>query len=227
VEPWLRVGAAVTSVLGADDKEHKELTVTKAMNKMAKKIAAEIKNMGLKTPAEQMAAYCTIGGHIRDVVWGNETEYGPTPVLDLVARVPELKSEEYALRIMNLSDLWSSLGEDVRDYVLEETARPMSNGQYLSPTHWSWLLRHKPEEPSPEEELMPRYSLRSSRHQSNAEPVDERGQWLSRELAWIRKESPSAAVLEHVEEILQAEHERETDRLRESVRDAVHTLELL
>jgi hypothetical protein len=103
VEPWLRVGAAVTSVLGADDKEHKELTVTKAMNKMAKKIAAEIKNMGLKTPAEQMAAYCTIGGHIRDVVWGNETEYGPTPVLDLVARVPELKSEEYALRIMNLA----------------------------------------------------------------------------------------------------------------------------
>lgn len=197
--------------------------MTKATKKLAKQIAAEIKNIESKTAVEQMATYFTIGWHLRKMVEGWEAECGPTALQDLVALVPHLKTEEYAYRLMALTDH----DEEIRGFMLEETATPMGNGQHLTPDHWGWLFRHQPEEASTEQDQWSRRGFRPFPHQPKEASVDEKGQWLRRELAWLRKESPSAAVLEHVEEILRAEHERETDRFRESVEDVVHTLQSL
>ena len=197
--------------------------MTKSTKKLAKKIAAEFKNLRGKTPAEQMAAYFTIGEYLMEAVAGDEVDYGSTPVLDLAMLVPDLKSEESAYRLLCLA----RCAEDVREFILEETAHPMSNGQHLTPTHWSWLRRHQPQERSAEEEGMPRHGIRTTRHKPVEESVDGSELWLLRELAWLRKESPSAAALDHIEEILEAEYEREMDRLRESVRDAARALNAL
>lgn len=197
--------------------------MTKSTKKLAKKIAAEFKNMRGKTPVEQMAGYFTIGEYLMEAVAWGEVPYGPRAMLDLVSLVPELKSEEYAYRLLCLA----RCAEDVREFILEETAHPMSNGQHLTPTHWSWLRRHQPQERSAEEEGMPRHGIRTTRRKPVEESVDGSEQWLLQELAWLRKESPSAALLEHVEDLLVAKYEHEMDGVRQIVRRAVCVLELI
>jgi hypothetical protein len=103
----------------------------------------------------------------------------------------------------------------------------MSNGQRLTLDHWVWLFRHQPEEASIDNDQRLRREIRLFRHRPKETPADEKSQWLHRELAWIRKEPPSAAVLVHVEEILEAEHQREVDRVRECMRDAIGALEMI
>lgn len=171
--------------------------MNKATNKMAMRIAGLLKGFDRKTPVEQMVTYLTVGEKLACMV-EDEREYGSKAVADVVSLVPQLKTEEYAYGIMNLS----RRDDEAREFMLKETATPMGDGKPLALGHWLWLARHQPD-------------------WSEA----ERDAWLGRELAWLRKESPSAAVLEHVEAVQGAEYQREVDEIRKSVEDAIGVLE--
>jgi hypothetical protein len=171
--------------------------MNKATNKMAKRIAALTKDIDRKPPAEQLTTYFTVGEKLACMV-EDEAEYGPTAVADVVSLVPLLTTETYGYRIMNLS----RYGDEAREFMLKETANPMDNGKPLTLGHWFWLFRHRPN---------------GSTAESDA--------WLRRELEWLREESPSASVLDHVEEVWEGEHEREMDRVRESIQDAICMLD--
>jgi len=95
-------------------------------------------------------------------------------------------------------------GDEIQEFMLKETATPMDNGKHLTLGHWLWLFHH----------------------QSQRSEV-EQDAWLGRELAWLRKESPAAAVLEHVDAVLEDEHKREMDQLRESAREVIGMLEMI
>lgn len=169
----------------------------KATEKMAKRIAGMLKGIDRKPPADQMATYLAIGEKLVCMV-EDESEYGSTAVMDVVSLVPQLRTEGYAYGIMNLS----RRNDEAREFMLKETATPMGDGKSLTLGHWFWLLRHLPGESEAEQDA-----------------------WLNRELAWLRKESPSAAVLEHLEAVLGAEYQREMDEIRKSVEDAIGVLE--
>ncbi len=168
-----------------------------ATNKMAMRIAGMLKGIDRKPPVEHLATYFSVGDKIACMV-EDEAEYGSTAVADVVSLVPQLRNEGYAYEIMNLSR-WD---DEAREFMLKESATPTDDGMPLTLGHWFWLFRHRPDE-------------------SEA----ERDAWLGRELAWLRKESPSVEVLEHVEGVLREKYERETDRIRSSVEDAIAKLE--
>jgi len=119
-------------------------------------------------------------------------------VADVVSLVPQLRTEWYG--IMELF----RRGDEIQEFMLKETATPMDNGKHLTLGHWLWLFHH----------------------QSQRSEV-EQDAWLGRELAWLRKESPAAAVLEHVDAVLEDEHKREMDQLRESAREVIGMLEMI
>ena len=144
-----------------------------------------------------MATYFDVGQKLRRVV-DSEWEYGSTAIIDMAARVPQLRSEEYAYQVMRMSDM----DDDVRDFILGETAVLMDDGQPLTLGHWMWVFRAcSPDHPTENEEQ------------------------FRRELAWLRRESPSEAVLGHVAQVLDRVHEREQDELREHVRQASRLLD--
>lgn len=173
--------------------------MNKAINKLAKVIASELKGIGRKSPVEQMAIYFAIG-HKLSVMVEDEAKYGSNAVADVVACVPQLKTEAYAYRIMNLS----RRDDEGRDFMLKETAVPMADGRPLTPTHWCWLFGHQP----------------------HGTPT-EQDEWLGRELEWLRQESPSEAVLEHLEAVLAEKYQREMDQIRENAREAIGVLEMI
>ncbi len=200
--------------------------MTNATKKLGKEITVKLKGIEKKNPVEQMATYFAIGHKLWEMIDGDEGTYGQEAMLDIVALVPQLKTEQFAYEIM----LISCMDEDVHEFILKESATPMSNGLFLTPDHWAWLFRHQPKEASTEEDQWSHSSFRPFRRQFRETSANEKRQWACRELAWLRKESPSVAVLQHVEEILEAKHQLELVRVKESVResfqDAISTLEL-
>ena len=169
----------------------------RATRELANESAAELTGLDRKPPAEQLAKNLAIGQK-REAVIENTAEYGLSAVEDVVARVPQLKSEENAYATRNLS----CLDDELRNFLLKATGTPMGNGQSLTPTHWLWLLRH---------------------HPSGSRFPDY--EWLGREIAWLRQESPSATVLKHVDQLWEEKFRREADRRSENLRTTIGILE--
>lgn len=174
-------------------------TTNTAVGKMAKQIAAKFKGFDLKSPSEQMATYFAVGHDLQGVVM-DEATYGPRVIADIASRVSHLRNEVYAYGVINLSDC----DDAERAFIFEENATPMDNGLPLSPGHWRWVFRAC----------------------SPARPADDEERFR-RELAWIRRESPSEAFLEHVEQVLDREHEGELDDIRERVQRTISALDLV
>ncbi|QDU21737.1 hypothetical protein [Urbifossiella limnaea] len=171
-------------------------TTNRATAKLVREIAAHFKDFDRRPPAEQMATYFAVGLDLGPVVMDQVT-YGPRGIADIASRVSHLGTEERASWVMSLGHI----DEEDRAFILEEAATPMDNGQPLTLGHWRWVFRAcSPERPAGNEEQ------------------------FRRELAWLRRESPSEEVLEHIEEVLDREHEREQDELREQVREAASHL---
>jgi hypothetical protein len=168
-----------------------------ATKKLAQAIASVLGDNDKRSHVEQMAVYFAIGRALQKMVEDQAT-YGSTAIVDTVKRVPQLLDENHCYRIMSLS----SVGPAVKKLILSENAIPMDNGQPLTLRHWLWVLRHQP------------WGGRR-----------ERKEWLLCELAWLREESPSAAVLEHIEAVLEERHSRELEVAQEKVREAIGLLE--
>jgi hypothetical protein len=60
---------------------------------------------------------------------------------DVAACVPHLGTEQYAYRVLRFSEL----DDEVREFILKETATPMDNGTSLTLGHWYWLFCHRPD----------------------------------------------------------------------------------
>lgn len=170
-----------------------------ATEKVARAIASKLRDIDKRTPAAQMAAYFAVGGELQMMVMDQGT-FGATAIQDTVERVPQLRDESRAYEVMNLA----AEGTAFRKLVREQAAIPMSNGQPLTLGHWIWVMRRNP-----------------------ADNPMEQESWLLDELAWLRKESPSAAVIEHIEEVMAEGYERERERSEEMVRKAIGLLESL
>ena len=168
-----------------------------AIRKVVRAIKAELRDIDRRSAVEQMAVYIDIGRRLKEVA-ENERKYGSDAMREIAELVPELKSEGHAYEIRDLA----AVGTGGKEYIFEHTALPMSSGMYLSLGHWLWLMRHmswmNPSEP---------------------------GVWLCSELAWLRKESPSAEILEHVDAVWEKRHSRELQVAQETVRKAVGLLE--
>lgn len=141
-----------------------------ATKKLAKAVATELQDMDRRSLGEQMAVWLSIGQKLQEMIV-DEATYGANAVKE-IAGIPGMKNEShvYAIRSFAMAD------EPTRKFIVEQTAIPMSNGQPLTLEHWNWLMSHKPRTDPREQE-----------------------RWLLGELAWLRTESPSAAVLNHVE----------------------------
>lgn len=167
-----------------------------ATRKLAEAIARTMRGLDKRTPVEQMVDYFDIGRKLQPVVV-DEGTYGPAAMRKIAAFVPELKGED---RVYELRDI-SMVDRRSKKFILEQTAIPMANGQHLTVGHWHWLLRH----------------------QASANTT-EPGGWVVSELAWLRKESPSADVLDHVEEVVARRRDSELEEVQEKVREAVGLL---
>lgn len=80
----------------------------------------------------------------------------------------------------------------------------MDNGQHLTIGHWSWLMK-----------------------QSSRATWSERERRLIDELAWLRRESPSAAVIEHIEKLQEERSRPARERAEEELSEAIMLLESL
>lgn len=170
-----------------------------AIKKVTKRIAATFEGFDRKPPAEQMAVYFAVGDILRAVVM-DEATYGPRGDADIASRVSHLGTEERTCFVLALGDC----DEGERTFILEETATPTEKGQPLTVGHWRWVFRAcSPDRPAENEER------------------------FRRELAWVRRESPSEAVLEHVARVLDGEHQRELDELRKRAREASYLLDAI
>jgi hypothetical protein len=168
-----------------------------AVNKVAKAIKADLRGIDKRSAVEQMAAYFDIGRRLQEVV-ENENRYGTCAMREIAGLVPELKDEGRAYEIRDLS----TVGEEGKAFILEQTGLPMNDGKPLTLGHWLWPLRHK-------DWVNP----------------DDPADWVVGELAWFRTASPSADVLDHVEAVWARRHNRELEEVQEKVREAVGLLE--
>lgn len=171
-----------------------------ATENLAKTIASELLDIDKRTAVEQMATYFAVGRKLQSVP-GDARKYGMGAMKEIAGLVSELKDESRVYEIRSLS----MVGKTVEDFNFEQAAIPMANRKQLTLDHWLWLMRHLP----------PGY--------------DQMGQeeWLVDELAWLRRESTSAAVIEHIEKVLAEGYERERKRSEEVVQEAIGLLESL
>lgn len=172
-----------------EDIRRAELNRRRAINRAVKEITALFVGLEDMTPVERMAAYLAAGRLLRRVL-EDELTYGPSGVTDITTRVPHLLTPMRAYQVLGLADR----GDAVCAALLEETATPMDDGRPLGPGHWAWVFR--------------------ACSQDAPAGDDER---FRAELAWLRRESPSEAVLEHIAQVLDRERERELDEIREAV----------
>lgn len=171
-----------------------------ATKKVVKAIKSQLKGFDKRSPVEQMAVYFAIGDKLEEVL-DDEGTYGATTMKDIVDSVPQLKDvrRAYGIRAISMAS------ETGKEYILEQTAIPMSNGQHLTLGHWLWVMMHEPTGGPAEQE-----------------------EWLLGELAWLRRESPSETVIEHVERVLEERHDREMKTVREeTVQEAIGLLRSL
>ncbi len=170
-----------------------------ATKKLARAIASQLRDIDKQSPVKQMAIYFATGRKLQEML-GDEGTYGATAIKDTVECVPQLRDENRAYEIMSLS----GQGITFKKFVLEQTAIPMSNGQHLTLGHWIWLVWHHP-----------------------TEDPREQKKWLHGELAWLRRESPSASVIEHIEGVLKQDSLRERELAEKRVQEAIRLLETL
>lgn len=171
----------------------------KETSKQAKAIASEFKDFDRRSPVEQMATYFAIGQRLQEVLVA-PYKYGWDALKEIIERVPQLRDETHAYKIRDIS----VQDEAVKKLILEQTAILMSNGQHPTLTHWLWVLRQW----------------------TRLNPAEQKA-WRVRELEWLRRESPSAAVIEHLENVLEERHSWEMAEAKERVQEAIGLLESL
>ena len=176
-----------------------ERTLPAKWYKKAEELAAGLEGIERKPPAERMALYLATGKEVARVLHTNAWEYGCPSREDLVACVPALGTVGSAVRLMWLAD-WDRAAHP---FILKETAVPMADGKLLTPTHWSWVLRHR----------------------SGGDVPVRRDKGVRAELAWVRRESPSGPVLDRVLDLMDAGDERAEERVQEFIEKVQRALD--
>ena len=94
-----------------------------------------------------------------------------------------------AYLVMKMSDV----DDDVRDFILGEAAEPMGNGQPLGPAHMAWAF--------------------TAVSRGRVEDME----LVRAELAWLRRESPSEAVIERFIQVVEGVLDDFRDRVERRV----------
>lgn len=166
--------------------------------KLARKISAHFKGFNELRPAEQMEVYCRVGRELDEV--GFSLHFlGRAAVAELMTLLPQVSCPMHLVVMRHLA----TASEEDREFYLSQAAVPLSNGQPLDLDHWVWVICNGPQE-------------------SNG-----RRKRQERELAWLRREALSGAVIAHIKEVLSGEHDREMEDFRKQVREKLGELELL
>ena len=168
-----------------------------AAKKLAMAIAGELRGGGNRSPVEQMTVYLSVGRKLRAGA-ADPTRYGYDAVREIAAFVPGLGNEERAHGILDLA----GVGDGGKKFILEQTATPLGNGKHLTLGHWLWLKKHE----------------------GWADP-GEGGGWILRQLEWLAKSSPPAAVLERVDGLWEEQLRRERAAARAGIEEAVRILQ--
>jgi hypothetical protein len=171
-----------------------------ATKKFAKEIAKDFDRLEKLPPDGQMAALFQIGGEFRRAHISGK-RFGSSEISEIVRYEPRLKNAQHVFDLT----VWAAQDDEFKNFIIEQTAIPMSNGKHLTFAHWKWLLSYE---------------------QFFEESMGEE-KWKLAELAWLRKEALSEAVIEHIEVFRKRERVKKREKIEEiemAMGDLVHSL---